>query len=90
MRTFRLIVSSPGGHLFDGDAVMLSVRGMEGDLAVLAGHVPFVTTVMPCDCKIELDDDTTRIAHTEGGLLTVSAEAVTLLSGSFAWKEETE
>ena len=89
MNTFRLIVSSPSGHLFNGNAVMLTVRGIEGELAVLAGHTPFITTVVPCDCKIELEDDSERIGHTDGGLLTVSAEAVTLLSGSFVWKEET-
>ena len=87
MSAFRLIVSSPDGHLFDGEAVMLTLRGVEGELAILAGHVPFVTTVVPCDCKIESADETVQIGHTEGGLLTVSSEAVTLLSGSFRWKE---
>lgn len=87
MNTFHLIISTPNGHVFDGEAVMLTLRGTAGELAVLAGHIPFVTTVVPCDCKIELDDDSDRIGYTEGGLLTVSAEAVTLLSGSFSWKE---
>ncbi|MBQ9112462.1 MAG: hypothetical protein IJY08_02665 [Clostridia bacterium] len=87
MNTFRLVVSSPDGNVWDGEAVMLTLRGVSGDLAVLAGHIPFVTTVVPCDCKIELADDTERIGHTDGGLLTVSSEAVTLLSGSFRWKE---
>ncbi len=88
MNSFRLIVSSPDGHLFDGDALMLSLRGTEGELAVMAGHIPFVTTVIPCDPCIELPDGSERCGHTDGGLLTVSAEAVTLLSGSFSWKEE--
>ena len=85
MNSFRLIVSSPDGNLFEGEAVMLTLRGIEGELAILAGHIPFVTTVAPCDCKIELEDETERIGHTDGGLLTVSADAVTLLSGSFRW-----
>ena len=87
MNQFRLIVSSPDGTVFDEQAVMLTLRGIAGDLAIMAGHIPFVTTVVPCDCKIELEDETERIAHLDGGLLTVSAEAVTLLSGSFRWKE---
>ena len=73
MNTFRLVVSSPDGNVWDGEAVMLTLRGVSGDLAVLAGHIPFVTTVVPCDCKIELADDTERIGHTDGGLLTVSS-----------------
>ena len=90
MNTFRLIVASPDGNIFDGEAVMLSVRGTEGELAVMAGHVPFVTSVVECDCKIALGDadDTDREAHTGGGVLTVSQNAVTLLTGSFEWKAE--
>ena len=66
---------------------MLTLRGAAGDLAILAGHAPFVTTVVPCDCKIELEDESERTAHLEGGLLSVSSEGVTLLSSSFRWKE---
>ena len=85
MNTFSLVISTPDGHVWQGEAVMLTVRGAEGELAVMAGHIPFVTTVKPCDCKIELPDGEEKIGHTEGGLLTVSRESVTLLSGSFHW-----
>ncbi len=86
MSNFHLVISTPDGHIFEGDAAMLSLRGVSGDLAILAGHIPFVTSVVPCDCKVELEDGEEKIGHTEGGILTVSNEAVTLLSGSFSWK----
>ncbi len=88
MNTFSLTVSSPEGHLFRGDAVMLTLRGIEGELAVMAGHIPFVTVVVPCDCKIELEDGTEKRGHIDGGLLSVAADATTLLSGSFSWVNE--
>jgi F0F1-type ATP synthase epsilon subunit len=53
----------------------------------MAGHIPFVTSVKPCDCKIELEDGTEKYAHTDGGILTVSNEKVVFLSGAFNWKE---
>lgn len=87
MNTFHLTVSSPDGHIWSGEAVMLSLRGIEGDLAVMAGHIPFITSVKPCACKISLDDGTEKIGHTDGGLLTVSEDGVTLLSGKFDWPE---
>lgn len=87
MNTFPLVISTPDGHVFSGDAMALMVRGTEGELAILASHAPFVTTVVPCDCKVELPDDTGRVGHMGGGLLTVSPEGVTLLSGSFRWNE---
>ena len=88
MNAFRLTVSSPAGNLFDDKAVILTLRGIEGELAIMAGHVPFVTVVAPCDCKIELEDGTELRGHTEGGILSVASGAATLLSGSFAWKTE--
>ncbi len=89
MNTFRMIVSSPDGTVFDGQITMLTLRGSEGELAVMAGHVPFVTCVVPCDCKLVLGDgeDGEKRGHTGGGLLSVTREAVTLLSGSFRWQE---
>ena len=83
MNTFKLIISSPDGNIFEGDVVSLSIRGTEGELAVMAGHIPFVTSVVECDCKIELPDGTERTGHTQGGVLTVSKDSVILLSGSF-------
>ena len=83
MKTFTLKITSPDGDIFCGDVVKLCVRGTEGELAVMAGHIPFVTSVCSCDCKFELEDGTEKIGHTDGGVLTVSDELVLLLSGSF-------
>lgn len=84
MRTFLLNISTPDGSAFSGQVVMLTVRGLEGDLAVMAGHVPFITTVKPCDVKVVLEDGAEKIGHSDGGLLTVGTDVVTLL-GSFNW-----
>jgi len=85
VNTFPLLISTPDGNRFSGDAVMLTLRGIEGELAVMAGHIPFITSVKPCDCKVIMEDGTEKIGRTDGGLLTVSKENVTLLCGSFRW-----
>ncbi len=85
--TFPLLLSSPDGDLFRGDVIFFSVRGTEGDLAIMAGHTPFMTAVVPCDAKIILADDSEKFARIDGGLLTVSPDAVTLLSTGVTWKE---
>ena len=81
MNTFKLVISSPCGDLFNGDVVSVSLRGAEGELAVMAGHVPFITTVKPCDCRLLLANGEQKIARTAGGILTVSKEKVTFISG---------
>ena len=86
MNTFRLIISTPDGKLYDEKTVKLSVRGIEGELAVLAGHIPFITSLKPCDCRVENGEGIEKTGHIDGGLLAVTNEKVTLLSGSFCWK----
>lgn len=86
MKTFEFVISSPDGNVFEGKIVSVILRGVAGDLAVLADHIPFVTSVKPCDCKVELEDGTEKIGHVDGGLLSVTSEKTTLFSGSFIWK----
>ena len=87
MNTFRLTIATPDGTAYRGEADMLSLRGTEGDLAIMAGHVPFITAVKPGECHVDTADGDRRTGHADGGLLTVSANTVTLLSGSFQWDE---
>lgn len=83
MNTFRLTVSSPDGNKFEGDVVKLDVRGAEGELAIMAGHIPFITSLVKAPCTIWLEDGSKRTATADGGLLTVDEHSTTLLSGSF-------
>ena len=88
MNTYKLTVATPDGNKFEGEVIGLFLRGADGDLAVLAGHLPFITSVQAGACRIHLPDDEERSATLDGGLLTVSGKGVTLLSGSFRWDEE--
>ncbi len=81
--TFHLTVSSPDGNKFDGDVVKFDVRGVEGELAIMAGHIPFVTSVMSAPCTLWFEDGTKKTASCDGGLLTVNTDKVTFISGSF-------
>ena len=85
MKTFNLTISSPAGDVFNGKITTISLRGTEGDLAIMAGHIPFITAVKPGECKVTFEDGTEKTGKSNGGILTVSNEGVTLLSGSFEW-----
>ena len=87
MNAFKLKISTPDGNMFVGEAVKLDVRGIEGELAVMAGHIPFMTALKPCDCRILLPDGDERVGAIEGGLLNVAASEVTLLASAYKWKE---
>ena len=85
MRTFTLVVSSPDGTKFSGEVVKLDVRGVEGELAVMAGHIPFVTSLAKAPCVLWLGDGTKKTASADGGVLSVDKDSVTLISGSFTF-----
>lgn len=85
--TFHLTVSSPDGNKFDGQVVKFDVRGIEGELAIMAGHIPFVTSVESAPCTLWFEDGSKKTATCDGGLLTVDTNLVTFISGSFKFDE---
>ena len=87
MNTFKLIIASPDGNKFDGEVIKLDVRGVEGELAIMAGHIPFVTSLETSPCTICFDDDTKKTATLDVGLLTVDGNTATVISGSFEFDE---
>jgi F-type H+-transporting ATPase subunit epsilon len=85
MKEFKIVISTPDGNLYEGNIVKISLRASEGDLAIMANHTPLVTSVKPCECRMELDDGSRKALKVERGLLSVSADVVTLMSGSAKW-----
>ncbi|MBQ6515498.1 MAG: F0F1 ATP synthase subunit epsilon [Clostridia bacterium] len=82
-----MIISSPDGDLYRGDAGMLILRGTEGDLAIMAGHVPFVTAVVKGNCVVITDADERKEGVIEEGLLTVDADRTTVLTSALTWNK---
>ena len=87
MKTFPLIISSPDGDLFRGDAEMLILRGTEGDLAIMAGHVPFVTAGVTSNCVVLTDTEERKEGVIDEGLLTVDADRTTVLTSALTWNK---
>ena len=85
MNTFELKVITPKGAVIDKPVSGLYLRGSGGDLAIFAGHIPFVTAVREGKCTIVYDDasDDTE-AEIEAGILNVTRDNVTLITET--WK----
>jgi F0F1-type ATP synthase epsilon subunit len=82
MKTFKLTVSTPQGNLFEREITMLSLYGTEGSLAVMANHIPFITTTKAGQVKISTEEEE-LLADATGGILTVTHEGTTLLCTEF-------
>ncbi len=82
---YNLVISSPEGRVFSGSVEFFSLRGEAGDLAVLTGHTPFVTTVKPGKFKIETEEGEEKTGRLESGILTVDKDVTTLLTSEIAF-----
>lgn len=81
MRTYHLTILSPDGEIFSGQVISLILRGADGDLAVMSGHVPLITTVKPGKCVLTLPDESEKEGYLKSGILNVSKDGITLLVG---------
>ena len=69
--------------MLEKDITMLSLRGVEGSLAIMANHIPFITTTKEGEIKIIDTDGNEILANASSGMLTVTKESTTLLCGTF-------
>ncbi len=81
MKNFHLLVATPAGKAFDGEATQLSVMGECGSLSILAGHIPFITNIKAGKCRIYTNDVVINCS-TLGGLLSVTKDCVRLITTS--------
>ena len=85
MNTFSLRIASPDGDIFNGECAFLKLRGIEGELAIMAGHIPFVTPVKSGNIKLIDGDGNEMTGLCESGILTVTKESVLFLTGKIDW-----
>ena len=86
MNTFHLIIVTPDGSRFDGQAERLTVRTTEGEVSVLARHIDYVAALGMGPAYV-VSDGSVHEAACIGGLLAVSKGDVRLIASTFEWKE---
>lgn len=88
MATFPVTLVTPERTLFDGEAEMLTMRSGGGDIAFLAGHEPYVSTVEIGVVRIDLSDGERERFAAHGGFVEVNEGTVVVLSGVAERAEE--
>lgn len=87
MTSFPLKIVTPDGLIFDGTAEQLIVRSSTGDVAILAGHTDYVTS-LGMGRAVVVADGVRRTAACIGGMLSVVKGTVTLVPTTFEWAEK--
>ena len=87
MSSFHLQIVTPDGEFFDGPAERVKVRTINGDVAILAGHIPYVTALGTGEASVTVDGEV-RKAAASGGMLSVTPEVVRVVATTFEWAED--
>ena len=87
MSSFPLKIVTPDGLIFDGEAEELIVRSSTGDVAILAKHVNYVTS-LGMGRAVVIANGQRRTAACIGGMLSVVDGNVTLVPTTFEWADD--
>ena len=70
---------SPERKLASGQVTSVQVPGADGDLTVMAGHAPLITTLRPGVLKVSGPDGESEYV-VSGGFAEISAEGISVLA----------
>lgn len=79
--TFLLEIVTPEHVVFSEHVNSLTVRGMEGELGILPGHIPFVTPLQVAPIVAKANGKSTTIA-VHGGFVEAQGDKVIVLAES--------
>lgn len=89
MTTFKLRIVTPEKTFFEGDVVQVISRTAEGNIGVMAGHVPYAANIVPSSLKIkESDGGEYHVAAVAGGFIKVSESETIVVTSAVEWAED--
>ncbi len=75
---FELV--SPERLLFSGNVAEVDIPGAEGDMGILPGHAPVLSTLRPGVLTMTKDDGTKERIFVRGGFAEVNPQGITVLA----------
>jgi F-type H+-transporting ATPase subunit epsilon len=85
---FPVQLVSPEHILFDGEAEMVVCRPVEGAIAFLNGHVPYLGALADDEVRIILPGDGEEAAAVHGGFVQMTGDHLVVLSDLAELKEQ--
>ena len=85
---FEVQLVSPEQILFEGEAEMVVCRALDGDIAFLKDHVPYLGVLDDDAVRIIQPDDTETAAAVHGGFVQMNGEKLVVLSDLAELKDD--
>ena len=86
-KTFNLQIISPTRVFFNEAVDMVEMKTTEGEIGVLAGHIPLTTILEPGVLRIKADGNV-KEAALHDGFVQIQKDKVTVLAESCEWPDE--
>ena len=80
MATLQCNVVSAKETIYSGEISMLIATGVEGEVGILPGHIPFITLLKPGTMQIKTSNGNDEMVYVSGGVLEVQPHLVTGLA----------
>lgn len=80
MATLQCNVVSAKETIYSGEISMLIATGVEGEVGILPGHIPFITLLKPGTMQIKTSNGNDEMVYVSGGVLEVQPHLVTVLA----------
>ncbi|MFA9464804.1 MAG: ATP synthase F1 subunit epsilon [Velocimicrobium sp.] len=86
-KLFKVQVICPDRIFYDGECDMLELRTTEGDIGILAGHIPLTAVIAPGALRI-MKDGETKEAALHDGFIEILQDRVVILAETCEWPDE--
>ena len=80
MATLQCNVVSAKETIYSGEISMLIATGVEGEVGILPGQIPFITLLKPGTMQIKTSNGNDEMVYVSGGVLEVQPHLVTVLA----------
>ncbi|MGO4735867.1 F0F1 ATP synthase subunit epsilon [Bosea sp. 2KB_26] len=90
MATFKFELVSPENILFSGEVVSVIVPSVEGEMTILAGHVPIVAALKPGIVLAQTGPGNGKEFFVGGGIVEVNQTALTILAEQARFIEDVD
>lgn len=80
MATIHVDIVSAEGEIFSGEAAMVFVPALMGEIGIAPRHAPLITTLRPGEVRVQTANGEEQHVYVSGGALEVQPHAVTVLA----------
>lgn len=78
--TVHLDIVSAEEQIYSGLIASVQARGTLGELGILPGHAPLLTSLVPGPVRLTLQDGSVEVMYVSGGFLEVQPSSITILA----------